>query len=138
MKSTQSKDIIGKIVISLSLFLIGEGVFNWGGYIVVLLLLPTGNYWYAFVLGLFLSALSSSVPGLASLILVLAVFVYGRVSSSIRLNPILLLVFGSLVNWLLDTATRSHWSFLEIVLNMVLVVVLAAVGFLKEEINLRV
>lgn len=141
MKPSQSKDTIVKIILVALLYFIGEGIFDWGGYLIFLLLLPAERafvYWYAMFLGLMAATLSSGVIGLASVVLILAVFIYSRIGVARRSNPLVLWVFAAGTNFILDLVNHSHWSYGEILASGVLVFILAASGYLKEEASIRV
>ncbi len=140
MKQSQSKDTIGKIVILAVLLLVGEGVFNWGGYWVLFLLLPLESgmsYWIGFSAGILVSQLTTAPLGLASGVIVALMFVFSRLAGQVRSRPVVVFLFAVAANYLTDRLSHSNWSYTEIIATAVLVFILASTGYLKEELRLR-
>ncbi len=140
MKQSQSKDIIGKILLASALLFVGEGIFYWGGYWVLLLLLVSDSslaYWGGFWVGIVVSALTNSPLGLASGLIVVVLFVFSRVTAKLPANPFLLLALAILANFGLDFILKSRWSIWEAAGSGLLVLVLTIVGYQKEELRLR-
>lgn len=140
MKQSQSKDIIGKVFLALALLFLGEGIFYWGGYWVLLLLLVSDSslaYWVGFLVGIAVSALTNSPLGLASGLIVVVLFVYSRVTAKLPANPILLVAFAILANFGQDFLLKSRWSIWEAVFSGLLVLVLTLFGYQKEDLRLR-
>ena len=122
------------------LLAVGEGVFGWGGFWVLLFLLPLelgSSYWIGFFVGLFVSQLTASPLGLVSCLVILTMFVYSRMANQVKTNPVVLFLFAAAVNLLADRLAGSGWGQVEIVATGILVLIMRSLGYLKEELRLR-
>jgi|CXWL01.1.fsa_nt_gi hypothetical protein len=139
MKKTHFKDTIGKIVLSLLLLFLGEGLFNYGLYWPVLfslVIITRKTYYFTFIFGILVSSLTSSSLGLASLTLVAGLFVFERLWSSLggRLWLVVLVAFG--LSFLTDRILGLSWIVFEGMVNIALVVLLWKLEFFSDEIHL--
>ena len=140
MRKTHYKDTIGKIIISLVLLFVGEGLFNFGLYWPILLslvLVTRRTYFYALVFGLLLSSVTSTDLGLASLLLVVGLFIFERLRVGLGNNMWLtgLLVFG--YSFLTDLILGLSWGVVEGVVNLSLFLLLWRLDFFGDEIHLQ-
>src|SRR3989344_1052769 len=81
MRKTQTKNSTGKIVLSFILLFLGEGLFAMSLFWPVLfslLGLTKKTYWLGFLLGLILSLMTGTALGLASLVIVVCLFIFER------------------------------------------------------------
>lgn len=116
MKKTQTKDTTAKIILSLGLLFLGEGLFSFGLYWPVIMslgLVSKRGYWYGFVFGILVSAVTHSPLGLASLLIVMALFLFGRLRERVRANVWLIGLMAVLFNLVADKVMGLSWSLLE-------------------------
>lgn len=116
MKRTQTKDTTAKIILSLALLFLGEGLFSFGLYWPVIMslgLVSKRGYWYGFVFGILVSAVTRSPLGLASLLIVMALFIFGRLRERVRANVWLIGLMAVLFNLVADKAMGLSWSLFE-------------------------
>ncbi len=116
MKKTQTKDTIAKIILSLVLLFLGEGLFGFGLYWPVIMsvgLVSKRGYWYGFVLGILVSGVTRSSLGLASLLIVSSLFLFGRLRERVRENVGLIGLVAVGFNLAADKTMGLSWSVFE-------------------------
>lgn len=116
MKKTLTKDTTAKIILSLVLLFLGEGLFSFGLYWPVILslgLVSKRGYWYGFIFGILVSAVTRSTLGFASLLLVMGMFLFGRLRERIRANVWLTSLVAVLFNLVADKLMGLSWTVFE-------------------------
>ena len=140
MRKTQTKDTIGKIVLSLALLLIGEGFFGFGLFWPVLfsLVLTTKKtYWLGFFIGLILSVMTGTALGLASLVIVSGLFIFERwrwgvLRDNVWLSGLAAVVFGFIVDRILGLS----WGVAEGLINFGLTWLLWKLDYFADGVHL--
>jgi len=97
MKRRGTENNIAILIAGVVLMLVGEGVFRWGGWLVVLLLVSEweGAFWYAVILGMVLAGMNGTGLGWTSLVL-LGVSLIFRLMKGVVEESRLITVFGCL------------------------------------------
>jgi len=139
MKKSQSKDTTEKIILSLVLLFLGEGLFGFGLYWPVLLSLglsSKNSYWYGLVFGVLVSAVTKTSLGWASLIIVLALFIFDRVREKIRANIILVFIIVCVLNLVTDKILGQSWGIFELLANGLVTMILFRLEFFNDDLHL--
>lgn len=139
MKKTQTKDTTGKIILSLLLLFLGEGLFSFNLYWPVLfslVFISKKTYWYSFFFGALVSIVTSTSLGLMSLLIVIGLFVFGRIRERVRSNFLLIALVVVLFNFAGDKLAGLNWSFSEGLANFGLTYLLFKLDFFNDDLRL--
>ncbi len=139
MKKTQTKDTTGKIILSLVLLFLGEGLLSYGLYWPAILSLGFNSkkaYWFAFLFGILVSAVTKTTLGLASLLIVVALFLFGRFREQVRSNIWLVGLMGVGLNFVSDKILGLSWTVFEGVAVFLLTVFLSRLDFFNDDLHL--
>lgn len=71
------------------------------------------GYWYGFIFGILMSAVTRSPLGLASLLIVLGLFLFGRLRERVRANVWLIGLMAVMFNLVADKLMGLSWSVFE-------------------------
>jgi len=110
---------IAILIIGVVLMLVGEGVFRWGGWLVVLLMVSEweGAFWYAVILGVVLAGMNGTGLGWTSLVLLGAVLVFRLMKGAIEESRLVtVLVLGGM-SWVVDRLLGMSWSWVEMLMS---------------------
>lgn len=139
MKKTQTKDTIAKMILSLVLLFLGEGLFSFGLYWPVIMslgLVSKRGYWYGFIFGILASAVTRTPLGLASLLIVMGLFLFGRLRERFRDNVglvgLVVVVFGLVT----DKVMGLSWSVLEGGAVFLVTLLLFRLDFFSDDLHL--
>ncbi len=140
MKKTHFKDTIGKMILCLVLLFVGESLFSFGLYwpvILGLVLVTRRAYFFALFFGLIVSSVTATSLGLASLFLVVGLFIFERLGIWLGNNMWLtgLLVVG--FSFLTDLVLGLSWGVTEGAANLILLLLLWKLDFFGDEIHLN-
>lgn len=119
MKKRGTGNNIAILIIGVVLMLAGEGVFRWGGWLVVLLMVSEweGAFWYAVILGVVLAGMNGTGLGWTSLVLLGMVLVFRLMRGMIEESRLVtILVLGGM-GWLVDRLLGMSWSWMEILMS---------------------
>lgn len=139
MKKTQSKDTIGKIILSILLLFLGEGLFGFALYWAVLLSLTMkskNRFWFGVLFGILVSSVTKTELGVASLAIVLAVFVFDRIRNQVGANLMMVLIFVGLVSFLTDWAMGLRFGWMELIAGGVLTFLFYKLDFFNDDLHL--
>jgi len=139
MEKTQTKDTTAKIILSLVLLFLGEGLFSFGLYWPVIMSLGLASkkgYWYGFIFGVLVSAVTRSTLGLASLLIVVALFLFGRLRERVRENVGLIGLAAVVFNLVADKAMGLSWSVFEGGVVFLLILLLFRLDFFNDDLHL--
>ncbi len=139
MKKTQTKDTTGKIILSLLLLFLGEGLFSFNLYWPVLFSLvyiSKKTYWYGFFFGILVSVVSLTPLGLMSLLIVAGLFIFGRIREQVRSNFLLIALAAVIFNLVSDKLSGLSWSVSEGLANFVLTWLLFKLDFFNDDLHL--
>ena len=139
MKKTQTKDTTGKIVLSLALLFLGEGLFSFGLYWPVILSLGFSlkkGYWYGLVFGLLVSAVTRTDLGLASALIVVALFLFSRLREQVGSNRWLVGFVAIGANLAADKIMGLSWGIVEGVSVLLLALLLFKLDFFNDDLHL--
>lgn len=119
MKARDTENNIAILVAGVVLMLVGEGILNWGGWLVILWMMSgwPGIFWYGLVVGVILSGMIGGSLGLASLVILVVLLLFSvlkRDGGEEKLKVVLVL---ALVGWLVDKMLGMSWSWWEILLS---------------------
>ncbi|MBI2325827.1 hypothetical protein HYU91_00350 [Candidatus Collierbacteria bacterium] len=139
MKKTQTKDTIAKMILSLVMLFLGEGLFSFGLYWPVIMslgLVSKRGYWYGFVFGILVSAVTRSILGLASLLIVSSLFLFGRLRERVRENVGLIGLVAVGFNLIADKVMGLSWSVFEGVAVFLLALIFFRLDFFNDDLHL--
>lgn len=139
MKKTQTKDTTGKIILSLFLLFLGEGLFSFNLYWPVLfslVFISKKTYWYGFFFGVLVSIVTGTELGLMSLLIVAGLFIFGRVREKVRSNFLLIALAAVLFSFAGDALPELNWSLSEGLANFVLTWFLFRLDFFNDDLHL--
>lgn len=139
MKKTQTKDTIAKMILSLVLLFLGEGLFSFGLYWPVIMSLGLASkrgYWYGFVFGILASAVTRTPLGLASLLIVVDLFLFGRLREQVRENVGLVGLVAVVFSLVADKAMGLSWSVLEGGVVFLVTFLLFRLDFFSDDLHL--
>lgn len=139
MRKTQTKNSIGKIILSFILLLLGEGLLGMSLFWPVLfslVLLTKKTYWLGFLLGLILSVMTGTALGLASLIIVGGLFIFQRWRGVLRDNVWLSGLAAAALGLIADRILGLSWSVLEGLVNFGLTWLLWKLDYFADEVHL--
>ena len=140
MKKTQTKNTTGLMLLSLALLFFGEGVFSAGLYWPVLFSLSyisSNIYWFAFLFGILVSLVTVTPFGLASLVLIGGLFLFGRIQLAVGNNFLFLVLIGSIFGFVTDIVLSLSWSFFEAVGSALVIFTLWRLNFFDNDLALR-
>lgn len=140
MKKAQSKNITGLLFLSLVFLFVGEGVFSAALYWPFLLALSVSwrnTYWYVFLFGLLLSLVTVTPLGLASLILLVSVFIFSKAYFMAGENLWLMLLLVGVISVVADLLLFRSLSLVEVAANVILVFLLWRLNFFDNDLALR-
>ena len=139
MKKTQSKDTIGKIILSILLLFLGEGLFGYSLYWAVLLSLTMklkNRYWFGLLFGILVSSVTKTELGVASLAVVLVIFIFDRIRNQIGANLFMVIAFVSLINFLTDLAMGLRFGWVELVASGLTTSLFYKLDFFNDDLHL--
>ncbi|MFZ2201779.1 MAG: hypothetical protein WAV56_00085 [Microgenomates group bacterium] len=139
MRKTQTKNSIGKVVLSLGLLLLGEGLFGFGLFWPVmfsLVLVSKRTYWLGFFLGVILAVMTGTALGLASLVIICGLFVFERWRGVLRDNIWLTGLAAVLLGLVSDRILGLSWGWVEGLANFGLTWFLWRLDYFAEEVHL--
>lgn len=139
MKKTQSKDTIGKIILSILLLFLGEGLFGFSLYWAVLLSLTMkskNRYWFGVIFGILVSSVTKTGLGIASLMIVLTVFIFDRIRNQIGVSPLMVIVFVGGVNLLADWVMGLRFGWLELTAGGLVTALVYKLDFFNDDLHL--
>lgn len=139
MKKTQTKDTTGKIILSLFLLFLGEGLFSYGWYWPMIMSLGLASkraYWYGFFFGILVSGVTRTSLGLASLLIVIALFLFGRLREKVRANVWLIGLVAILFNLVADKLLGLSWTVFEGATGFLLTLLLFRLDFFNDDLRL--
>lgn len=139
MRKSQTKNTTGKIILSVVFLFLGEGLFSLGLYwpfLLSLFISSGGRYGFAFLFGVLVSLVTATSLGLASLILVVGLFVFSRLRV-VTPNNFWLAAGGAVVLGLVtDKVLSLSWSVYEAFANLALVFLLSRLGYFDDDLRL--
>lgn len=139
MKKTQTKDTTVKIILTLLLLFFGESLFSYGWYWPVVLSLGFVSkraYWYGFVFGILVSGVTRTPLGLASLLIVTSLFLFGRLRERVRSNVWLISLAAVLFNLVSDKLMGLSWSVFEGVVIFLTTLLFFRLDFFNDDLHL--
>jgi len=119
MKRKGTENNIAILIIGVVLMLVGEGVFRWGGWLVVLLMISEweGAFWYAVILGVVLAGMNGTGLGWTSLVLLGVVLVFRLMRGVVEESRLVTILALGGVGWLVDKSLGMSWSWVEILMS---------------------
>jgi len=119
MKARDTENNIAILVAGVVLMLVGEGVLNWGGWLVVLWMMSgwSGIFWYGLAVGVILSGMTGGSLGLASLVILAVLLLFSVLKQDGGEEKLKVVVLLAVVGWLVDRILGMSWSWWEILLN---------------------
>ena len=139
MRKAQTKNITGKIILSFTLLLLGEGLLAMGLFWPVLfsLVLTTKKtYWLGFLLGLIFSVMTGTALGLASLVIVGSLFIFQRWRGWLRYNVWLTGLAVVVAGLVSDRILGLAWGGVEGLANFGLTWLLWKLDYFADEVHL--
>lgn len=140
MRKTQTKNTTQRIVLSLIFLVLGETIFSAGLYWPVLfsLFFVKGSpYWYGLVFGILISLLTSTPLGLASVIIVVGMFVFSLIKTVAASNVLMLSLSAVVFGLLTDLFLSLSWGWLELTGSVILVWILWRLNYFDDDLALR-
>lgn len=122
MKRRGTENNIAILIIGVVLMLVGEGVFRWGGWLVVLLLISDweGIFWYAVILGVVLAGMNGVGLGWTSLVLLGVSLVFRLINGVMEDGWLVTMLVLGVAGWLVDKLLGMSWSWLEVLMSGIL------------------
>ena len=119
MKRKGTGNNIAILIIGVVLMLVGEGVFKWGGWLVVLLMVSEweGVFWYAVILGMVLAGMNGTGLGWTSLVLLGVSLVFRSMKGIVDESRLMTVLILGGIGWLVDRLLGMSWSWVEILLS---------------------
>lgn len=122
MKRRGTENNIAILIVGVVLMLVGEGVFRWGGWLVMLLLMSDweGIFWYAVILGVVLAGMNGTGLGWTSLVLLGVSLVFRLINGVMEDGWLVTMLVLGVAGWLVDKLLGMSWSWLEVLMSGVL------------------
>jgi hypothetical protein len=122
MKRRGTENNIAILIAGVVLMLVGEGVFRWGGWLVVLLLVSEweGAFWYAVILGMVLAGMNGTGLGWTSLVLLGVSLIFRLMKGVVEESRLITVLVLGIVGWLVDKLLGMSWSWMEMLASGVL------------------
>ena len=122
MKRRGTENNIAILIAGVVLMLVGEGVFRWGGWLVVLLLVSEweGAFWYADILGMVLAGMNGTGLGWTSLVLLGVSLIFRLMKGVVEESRLITVLVLGMVGWLVDKLLGMSWSWMEMLASGVL------------------
>lgn len=122
MKRRGTENNIAILIVGVVLMLVGEGVFRWGGWLVVLLLISDweGIFWYAVILGVVLAGMNGVGLGWTSLVLLGVSLVFRLINGVMEDGWLVTMLVLGVASWLVDKLLGMSWSWLEVLMSGIL------------------
>jgi len=119
MKRKGTENNIAILIVGVVLMLVGEGVFKWGGWLVVLLMVSgwEGAFWYAVILGVVLAGMNGTGLGWTSLVLLGVSLVFRLMKEIVEESRLMTVLILGGVGWLVDKLLGMSWSWVEILMS---------------------
>lgn len=114
-------------------------MFNYGWYWPVILSLgftSKKSYWFGFFIGILVSAVTKTNLGLASLLIVAALFIFDRLREQMRSNTWLVGLAAVIFGLVADKLMGTNWSFFEGVTVFLLSRLLYRLDFFNDDLHL--
>ncbi|GEM_PF-2283279 len=122
MKRRGTENNIAILIAGVVLMLVGEGVFRWGGWLVVLLVVSEweGAFWYAVILGMVLAGMNGTGLGWTSLVLLGVSLIFRLMKGVVEESRLITVLVLGIVGWLVDKLLGMSWSWMEMLASGVL------------------
>lgn len=119
MKRRGTENNIAILIVGVVLMLVGEGVFRWGGWLVVLLMVSDweGSFWYAVILGVVLAGMNGTGLGWTSLVLLGVVLVFRLMRGVVEESRVVMILALGGIGWLVDMLLGMSWSWVEVLMS---------------------
>lgn len=139
MSKTHLKDTTGKIILGGLALLLGETLLGYGlfwPFLLALMLKTKRTYLIGFVAGLMLSVMTATSLGLASLVIVVCLFIFDRGGGWFLGNVWLMGLTAAVFGLGLDLVLGLPWNALEGLVVALVTMLLWKLGFFADEVHL--
>lgn len=119
MRNRGTENNIAILIAGVVLMLVGEGVFRWGGWLVVLLMMSEweGIFWYSVILGVVLAGMNGIGLGLTSLVLLSVSLGFRLMKGVVGESRVVTILILGVSGWLADRLLGMSWSWLEVLMS---------------------